>query len=238
MFIANEKSTTDVGPNVRYLLGAEEARRFYTSPVVIVGGVNKGGLGWEVERFDQVAWADLDRALSSKPDMYQLWLSKQCIGICATRRNLARIQDILDNKCPNCGQGPERSTHLNRCPDHGRTRLFKEGVANLSTWMRQNDRTELELAYWIEKYLLFCGTRSFALLVAEGGFGSLDVRVAAVGQDLIGWTEFLHGKVSVEIASIQRVHCMSSPSCRLTSSDWMKAFISHLLQISHSQWIF
>jgi hypothetical protein len=104
--------------------------------------------------------------------------------------------------------------------------------------MRQNDRTDPELAYWIEKYLLFRGTRSFASLVAEGGFGSLDVRVAAVGQDLIGWTEFLHGKVSVEIASIQRIHCMSSPSCRLTGSDWMKAFISHLLQISHSQWIF
>ncbi len=42
----------------------------------------------------------------------------------------------------------------------------------------------------------------------------------------------------MEIASIQNLHCMSSPSCRLTGADWMKAFISHLLQISHSQWIF
>jgi hypothetical protein len=67
-----------------------------------------------------------------------------------------------------------------------------------------------------------------------------NVRVAAVGQDLIGWTEFLHGKVSVEIASIQNLCCMSSPSCQLTGANWMKAFISHLLQISHSQcqWIF
>jgi hypothetical protein len=105
--------------------------------------------------------------------------------------------------------------------------LFKEGAAKLSMWMRQNDRTDPELAYWIKKYLLFRGTRSFASLVAEGGFGSLDVRVAAVGQDLIGWTEFLHGKVSVEIASIQQLHCMSSPSCQLTGNDWMKAFISH-----------
>ena len=31
---------------------------------------------------------------------------------------------------------------------------------------------------------------------------------------------------------------MSSPSCRITGVDWMKTFISHLLQISHSQWIF
>jgi hypothetical protein len=55
VFIDNEKATTDVGPNARYLLGAEEARRFYTSPVVLVRGVNQGGLGWSRERFNQVA---------------------------------------------------------------------------------------------------------------------------------------------------------------------------------------
>ena len=93
VFIDNEKTTTDVGSNARYLLGAEEARRFYTSAVVLVRGVNKGGLGWSGEQFDQVDWTALDRVLLSKPGMYQLWLSKQCIGICATRRNLARIQD-------------------------------------------------------------------------------------------------------------------------------------------------
>ena len=70
VFIDNEKTTTDVGSNSRYLLGAEEARRFYTSPVVLVRGVNKGGLGWSGERFDQVAWTALDRALRSKPNMY------------------------------------------------------------------------------------------------------------------------------------------------------------------------
>ena len=69
VFIDNKKSTTDVRPNVCYLLGAEEARRFYTS-LVLVRGVDKGGLGWSEERFDQVAWTDLDRALRPKPDMF------------------------------------------------------------------------------------------------------------------------------------------------------------------------
>ena len=31
---------------------------------------------------------------------------------------------------------------------------------------------------------------------------------------------------------------MTSPLCRLTGADWMKMFISQLLQLSHSQWIF
>ncbi len=70
--------------------------------------------------------------------------------------------------------------------------LFKESVEKLGQWMRQNDRTDPELAYWIEKYLLFQGTRSFVSLVAGDGYALIDIRVAAVGQDLIGWTEFLH----------------------------------------------
>ena len=37
---------------------------------------------------------------------------------------------------------------------------------------------------------------------SKDGFVSIDVRVAAVSQDLIRWTEFLHRKVSVEIAAI------------------------------------
>lgn len=45
VFIGTEKSTTDVGSNVRFLLEAEEARKFYTSPIVLVGGINRGGLG-------------------------------------------------------------------------------------------------------------------------------------------------------------------------------------------------
>ena len=54
--------------------------------------------------------------------------------------------------------------------------LFKESVVKLGTWMRQNDHTDPELAYWIEKYLLFRGTRSFTALVAEDGFASIDAR--------------------------------------------------------------
>jgi hypothetical protein len=101
--------------------------------------------------------------------------------------------------------------------------------------MLQYDHTDLELAYWTEKYLLFRGTRSFTSLVDEGGFGSSNLCLAATSQDLIGWTEFLHGKVLIEFASIQQIHCALPPSCRMTREDWMKAFVYQLIQISHSQ---
>lgn len=231
------KLTTDVGAEVRYRLGKEDAERFYTKPRNMVRGTNRGGLGWSHERFRSVAWHCLEAALRSKPDMFQIWLSKQCIGICATRRNTARIQDILDDKCPNCLQPRETNDHLNRCPDADRTLLFKEGIALIVDWMHQHNRTDSELAYWIEKYLIFRGTRTLTSLVTMGGGGTPGMLKAAASQDLIGWTEFLHGKISTEIEAIQSVHCAFSPS-RTTASDWMKGLASHLIQTSHNQWIF
>ncbi len=46
VFVGTEKMTMDVGTEVCFQLGREDALRFYTSQVVLVGGVNKGGLGW------------------------------------------------------------------------------------------------------------------------------------------------------------------------------------------------
>jgi hypothetical protein len=227
------KLTTNVGAEVQFRLGKEEALRFYTRPKEVINGRNTGCLGWSTHRFNQVVWDSLDSALRTKLDMFQVWLSKQCIGICATWKNMARIQDLLDNKCPNCLQPQETSQHLNRCPDQGHTLLFKDSICTLVSWMHKQDRMDPKLAFWIEKYLLFWGTRS---LVGEGGPATPLVSTAVSNQDLIGWVEFLNGKVSVEFWMIQDIHCALS-SCRMTGEDWMKVFISHLIQVLHSQWI-
>jgi hypothetical protein len=73
--------------------------------------------------------------------------------------------------------------------------------------------------------------------VDAGGPATSLVSMAAASQDLIGWVEFLHGKVFVEFRTIQDIHGTLS-SCHMTGEDWMKAFVLHLIQISHSQWIF
>jgi hypothetical protein len=148
---------------------------------------------------------------------------------------MARIQDILDNKCPNCKQEQEKSHHLNRCPDQCRTLLFRENVASLVDWMHKHNRTNAELAYWIEKYLVFHSTRTLAHLVRDQRFNQ--IKDAAASQDEIGWVEFLHGKVLVAIAEIQEIHCKLS-DCQMTGDDWMKHFIGRLLRISHSQWLY
>jgi hypothetical protein len=59
------KLTTDVGAEVRYCLGKEDAEWFYTKPCGVIRGTNRGGLGWSLERFHSVAWHALDAALKT-----------------------------------------------------------------------------------------------------------------------------------------------------------------------------
>jgi hypothetical protein len=130
---------------------------FYTKAVDWVRGSNRGRLGWSDETFNGVNWEALAQALKYKPESFQLWLLKQLIGVCATQKNTAQIQDILNDCCPNCGKWGEVNKHLNWCLDPGWIRLFRDGVRNLSKWMKRQNQTEAELAFWINQYLLHRG---------------------------------------------------------------------------------
>jgi hypothetical protein len=112
-------------------LGRVDAKKFYTHAIQMVAGSNKGGLRWPETKFESVDWKALELAIKNKQEGFQLWLSKEAIGVCTTQRNTACIQDILDDKCPNCRRRREDSTQLNKCPDPGRSKLFQNGVWNL-----------------------------------------------------------------------------------------------------------
>jgi hypothetical protein len=85
---------------------------------------------------------------------------------------MAHIQNLLDDKCPSLKQLKENSKHLSWCPEAGRNLLFRESVVALVSWMNDCNCTDVELASWIEKYLIFCGTHSFTSHVMAGGGGS------------------------------------------------------------------
>ena len=221
---------------MRFNLGKIEAQRFYTKAVNRVRGSNKGGLGWTEEAFDTVDWDTLAKVTRINSEGFQLWLSKQAIGVCATQKNTARIQDILDDRCPNCGQRGEDSRHLNRCPDPGRIKLFRDGVRKLKRWMNKRNQTDSELAFWINQYLLHRGQVRMTNLAMLRPM-SKAFQEAAETQDLIGWGEFLHGKVSIKLRRIQEAHCIISGT-RINGADWMVQFVRQLVEISHAQWMY
>jgi hypothetical protein len=151
------KITSQIAPAIRFALGKVEARRFYTKAIDRIRGSNKGGLGWQEEYFNEVDWEALSKMVKQKPKGFQLWLSKQSIGICATQKNMAKIQDILDDRCPTCGKQGEDSKHLNRCSNPGRVKLFRDGVRHLCKWMAARNQTDPELIFWVNEYLLHHG---------------------------------------------------------------------------------
>jgi hypothetical protein len=234
IIINGAKITSNVYTPTWFHLRREEARQFYTRPMRIKNGSNKGGLGWSAAAFNAIDWQAITAALKGKPDTFGLWLSKQAIGMCATRKNLVRIQDILDDRCPNCGSLHEDDKHLNRCTDHSRCRLFCKDVRQLKQWLYHNNQTDPELAFWIPYYLLIQGQTPMANL---GPNISPAMRKAASSKDTIGWMEFLHWKESQKIVQLQLSYGTVTGS-NLTPTQWAKRLVECLILISHSQWLF
>jgi hypothetical protein len=59
----------------------------------------------------------------------------------------------------------------------------------------------------------------------------------ADSQDKIGWRHFTEGYISSHFYNIQRFH-LSMSSNYLNGADWTEQFISKILQLIHSQWIY
>jgi hypothetical protein len=115
--------------------------------------------------------------------------------------------------------------------------LFRDSVASIVKWMHDYNRTDAELAYWLEKYLLFRGTRFLTALIMAGGGGLSQLMIAAASQGLIGWTEFLHGKILVNIESIQHIHHappMQNHRLQLDESNVFPPNASIALPVDHS----
>ena len=93
---------------------------FYTKAEDICdNSIDHGGLRWTDEHIKLVDWESLDATLKGKPDMFCIWLAKQCIRVNAMRRNMARIKVTEDAVCPHCKLVWERSDHLNPCNNVG-----------------------------------------------------------------------------------------------------------------------
>ena len=63
------------------------------------------------------------------------------------------------------------------------------------------------------------------------------MKAIAIGQDRIGWQHFLEGKVTGHFRTIQQQY-LRSQKARINGLDWIKLFITKLIKISHTQWIF
>ena len=99
--------------------------------------------------------------------------------------------------------------------------------------MDNNYNTQHEITYWVPKYINSRGLVRFQDL----GRMSPSMRNIAISQDVIGWRNFMEGRVSELFYPTQQAHLATSSSF-INGDDWMKTFISKILHITHSQWIY
>ena len=183
---------------------------------------------------EQVDWEHLDLAIKSKPDMYKIWRPKHNLGFCGTRVQVGQYSKIpgQDKKCPNWGRR-ESAAHLLLCPNEDITQLLIDNADKLKKWLEKNGSTDQEVAYWLPKYILMWGNKPFTDTRAM----SPRIKALAQSQDKIGYHNFMEGYVSIHFYEVQNFHLAMSSSF-LNGADWAKQFISKILHITHSQWIF
>ena len=227
VYIAGNKQTTDLSKALRFHVGKAQARQFCIDERLMEG-----------REFDEVDWENLNDIIQCKPRMYQLWFGKQGSGYCGTGKMLARRDPTAENKCPNCGR-PEDAIHLNRCGNNDRRRLLSDSTDSLVEWMEDNN-AHPELIYWIPQYIKRQGYCAFTdLNPMQHGLRKMSQSMRAAGhaQDLIGWRHFMEGKISKTIRRLQEFYLLGCDT-NMAIDAWMRGFISKILEISHSQWIF
>jgi hypothetical protein len=111
--------------------------------------------------------------------------------------------------------------------------LLIDNADELEKWLQKDGSTDQELAYWIPKYILMRGNKPFA----DMGAMSPRMKALAQSQDKIGYRNFMEGYISIRFYEIQNFHLAMSSSF-INGADWAKQFISKILHITHSQWIF
>ena len=114
--------------------------------------------------FHLVYWTGVEQVMSSYPEMFQTWVTKQVFHFCGTNRQLSRIDSEVINVCPNCGCVDESPSHITKCLDSGCTEMFAKSVEELETWLRAQ-RTGHELIGLITSYLLAHGGNTLSSLM-------------------------------------------------------------------------
>ena len=73
--------------------------------------------------------------------------------------------------------------------------------------------------------------------MAEMGCMSPQMTCLAKSQDIIGWKNFMEGRISRHFFDVQNEY-LTLGNHRMDAEQWTKQLISKILHITHSQWIF
>jgi len=81
--------------------------------------------------FNLVWWDGMERVMRYYTKMFCVFVTKQVSGCAGTNHELAKWNDDVVDKCPNCGLPGESTKHVTRCRDEGRVQLFRQSAEDV-----------------------------------------------------------------------------------------------------------
>ncbi|EJK68901.1 hypothetical protein THAOC_09891 [Thalassiosira oceanica] len=128
--------------------------------------------------------------------------------------------------------------------DRGRTNLYNDSVDDLVRWMRK-EKTHSIIVLLIKRYLAARGTQSMTQIWLSCG-GRRDVNQTgfqlATAHDLLGWKNFVDGRIHKKFVEIQEEYIVSRPSnqqrSRKSSAKWASGLVDMIIRITHRQWLY
>jgi hypothetical protein len=143
--------------------------------------------------------------LHNLPQLFQLWATKQVLGITGTMKFLAH-QDDRSPLCPSCLCSKEFCPHIARCPEAGRVQAFKQLAQATDLWLGKN-KTHPNLQSLLLQYL--CGRETIMCSACSKKLNLPPIiHEFAVSQDIIGWDNLVMGMVSLKLLLVQNTYLL------------------------------
>ena len=211
-----------IGPPLRNEVSRLNMRRFLAS---------KGRLS--LQGFDEVDWDAMEVKMASTPDQHRIWITKHVSGFCGTNHMLNKRSSSNSTICPCCKDPDiiENTLHQLHCKDLQRVELWENSVKSLKKWLTFKQTSPL-LLIGIIRYVSGKGVDTYSCVENN----THDLRILSVSQDMIGWNNFMEGKISKRFQMIQQQHYTDIDS-KFSSHKWSSDLISRLLLMIHKQWI-
>eukprot|EP00956_Cyclotella_meneghiniana_P009764 scaffold13538_cov72-Cyclotella_meneghiniana.AAC.6 len=182
--------------------------------------------------FDDVYWDGVEKVLTSCPEMFSVWATKQVSGFFGNNHLMRHINGHTVDVCPNCGCHPERPQYIIFCRDPARSAVFDSSIDKLVEWLA-SQRTDALLTILLSEYLRHRGDVPMASLCTPCS----DYYELAEVVDSLGFRNLLEGRISklfydARLADIKRWHLNKH------AGHWCNGLILRLLQITYRQWTY
>jgi hypothetical protein len=201
------------------------ARKFYHSKKLVPARL-----------FDLVYWDGVELAMAGFPKRFRSFVTKHVSKFCGTNKQLARFDktEKQTDRCPSCGMRDEDSKHITCCKDPARRKMLALSTKLMTDWMATS-HAPMELIVLVKTYVLAQDSQSWCDSLPGGCTNML--HTLAVAQDSLGWDNFVEGRVSTVFLEYMKP-LLDGHRRRTTPRSWCVKFMTHLLALTHKQWLF